>query len=121
MWLSAVISSGLALSYTISLDIAVLGIEEVERSPFPLLSTIGKVNILEFIQRLDAIVVFTLLITVFFKASIFFYGALIGIVDLFKLKNHQPMVLPTGITYCVPFNDMGFRFCGSHTRKCDGH
>ncbi|MGM0879293.1 MAG: GerAB/ArcD/ProY family transporter, partial [Bacillota bacterium] len=55
VWLSALISSGLVLSYTISLNIAVLGVEEVERSTFPLLSTIGKVNLFEFIQRLDAI------------------------------------------------------------------
>jgi spore germination protein KB len=96
VWLSALISSGLVLSYTISLNIAVLSVEEVERSTFPLLSTIGKVNLMEFIQRMDAIVVFTLLITVFFKASIFFYCTLIGIVDLFKLKNHQQIILPIG-------------------------
>ncbi|MCM3654410.1 endospore germination permease [Metabacillus litoralis] len=96
VWLSALISSGLVLSYTISLNIAVLGVEEVERSTFPLLSTIGKVNLLEFIQRMDVIVVLTLLITVFFKASIFFYVTLIGIVDLFKLKNYQQSILPVG-------------------------
>ncbi|MDQ0247514.1 spore germination protein KB [Bacillus fengqiuensis] len=96
VWLSALISSGLALSWTAGLNIAVLGVEEVERSTFALLSTIGKVNLFEFIQRLDAIVVFTLLITVFFKASIFFYCTLIGIVDLFKLKNYQQIILPVG-------------------------
>ncbi|MDQ0879405.1 GerAB/ArcD/ProY family transporter [Peribacillus sp. V2I11] len=95
--LSALISSGLILSYTTSLDIAVLGVEEVERSTFPLLETIGKVNLLEFIQRLDALVVFTMLITMFFKISIFFYVAVIGMVDLFKVKNHQQIVLPAGI------------------------
>ena len=97
VWLSALISSGFALSWTTSLDIAVLGVEQVERSTFPLLSTIGKVNLMEFLQRLDAIVVLTLLITVFFKASIFFYSAVIGIVDLFKLKNHQQVVFPVGV------------------------
>ncbi|WP_129732057.1 GerAB/ArcD/ProY family transporter [Ectobacillus funiculus] len=96
VWLSTLISSGLVLSYTISLDIAVLGVETVERSTFPLLTTIRKVNLFEFIQRMDAIVVFTLLITVFFKASIFFYGAIMGIMDLFKLKNHQQIILPIG-------------------------
>lgn len=94
VWLSALISSGLVLCWTTSVNIAVLGVEEVERSTFPLLSTIGKVNLFEFIQRLDAIVVFTMLITVFFKASIFFYGAVLGIVDLFKVKNYQQMLLP---------------------------
>ncbi|MBZ5751719.1 GerAB/ArcD/ProY family transporter [Metabacillus rhizolycopersici] len=70
-WLSALISSGIALSYTTALNIAVLGVEAVERSTFPLLTTIGMVNLLEFIQRLDAIVVFPLLITVFFKVAIY--------------------------------------------------
>ncbi|WP_332695242.1 GerAB/ArcD/ProY family transporter [Halalkalibacter lacteus] len=97
VWLSALIISGLILSYTACLNIAVLGVEEVERSTFPLLSTIGKINLFEFIQRLDAIVVFTFMITVFLKVSIFFYGVLIGMVDLFKLKNHQQIVLPTGV------------------------
>ena len=97
VWLSSVISSGLILSYITSLDIAVLGIEEVERSTFPLLSTIGKVNLFEFIQRLDTLVVFSFLITMFFKTSIFLYCAVIGIVDLFKLKNHQQIVLPMGV------------------------
>ncbi len=97
VWLSALIVSGLILSYTVSLNIAVLGVEEVERSTFPLLSTIGKVNLFEFIQRLDSLVVFTFLITMFFKISIFFYGAVIGIVDLFKLKKHQHILLPAGV------------------------
>jgi spore germination protein KB len=89
VWLSSLIVSGLILSYTVSLNIAVLSVEEVERSTFPLLSTIGKVNLMEFLQRLDAIVVFTFLFTMFFKISIYFYGAVIGIVDLFKLTKHQ--------------------------------
>jgi spore germination protein KB len=94
VWLFALISGGLILCWTSSLNIAVLGIKEVEKSTFTLLLTVRKVNLFEFIQRLDVIVVFTLLITVFFKASIFFYGSLIGIVDLFKLKNHQQIILP---------------------------
>ncbi|GAA3334645.1 hypothetical protein GCM10020331_103340 [Ectobacillus funiculus] len=88
MWLSSLILGSLALSWTVSLDIAVLSVEEVERSTFPLLSTIRNVNLMEFfLQRLDVIVVYTLLITVFFfKAAIYLYGALMGMVDLFKLK-----------------------------------
>ncbi|MED3727700.1 GerAB/ArcD/ProY family transporter [Priestia filamentosa] len=104
VWLSALISGGLILSWTASLNIAIIGVEEVKKSTFPLLLTVGKINLLEFIQRLDVIVVFTLLITVFFKASIFFYGALIGIVDLFKLKNHQQIILP--IAFIIIFLSM---------------
>ncbi|MBE2978975.1 GerAB/ArcD/ProY family transporter [Priestia megaterium] len=96
VWLSAMVSSGLLLSWTASLNIAVLGVDTVGRSVFPTLLTIGKVNLFDFIERLDAIVVFTMLLTVFFKVSIFFYGAVIGMVDLFKLNNHQQILLPIG-------------------------
>lgn len=72
VWLSAVITSGLILSGTASLNIGVLSSDVTERATFPTLTTVGMVNLLNFIQRLDAIVVFTLLITVFFKAVIFF-------------------------------------------------
>lgn len=97
VWMSALTFSGLILAWTASLNIAVLGIDVMERATFPTLATIGKVNLLDFIQRLDTIVVYTLLITVFFKVSIFFYGAVVGIVDVFKIKNQKQIILPIGL------------------------
>jgi spore germination protein KB len=97
VWLSSLIVSGLILSYSASLNIAVLGVEEVERATFPLLSTIGKVDLFEFIQRMDALVVFTFLITMFFKIAIYFYGAVTGMADLFKLNKYQHILLPAGV------------------------
>ncbi|MBZ5751716.1 spore germination protein [Metabacillus sp. DBTR6] len=101
VWLTALIASGLILSYTLSLNIAVLGVDQVERSTFPLLSTIAKVNLLDFIQRLDVLVVYTFLITMFFKISIFLYCAVIGIADLFKVKNHQQIIFPIGVILTI--------------------
>ncbi|PKG25354.1 GerAB/ArcD/ProY family transporter [Niallia nealsonii] len=95
--LSVLILSGIILSWTVSLNIAVLGVEVTERATFPTLATVGKINLLDFIQRLDAIIVFTLLITVFFKAAIYLYAAVIGIADLFKLDSHYRIVLPMGV------------------------
>jgi len=97
VWLSALIASGIILSWTVSLNIAVLGVSITEKTTFPALATVGKINLLDFIQRLDAIVVFTLLITVFFKAAIYLYVAVIGIADLFNLKKHHRILLPIGI------------------------
>lgn len=51
----------------------------------------------DFIERLDAIVVFTLLMTVLFKVSIFLYGAVLGVAELFKLKSHSRLILPFGV------------------------
>lgn len=95
--LFGMVASGIVLSYTLALNIAVLGADLVGRTTFPLLATIGMVNIAEFLQRLDAIVVFTLIIGVFFKIAIFFYSALIGISDLFHFPTYKKMVLPIAI------------------------
>ncbi|WP_445487768.1 GerAB/ArcD/ProY family transporter [Niallia sp. 03133] len=96
VWLSAMILSGVILSWTVSLNIAVLGVDVTEQATFPTLKTVGKIDLLDFIQRLDAIIVFTMFITVFFKASIFLYAAVIGIADLFKLKSHHRILFPIG-------------------------
>ncbi|WP_019392715.1 GerAB/ArcD/ProY family transporter [Priestia filamentosa] len=97
VWLTAVISSGVVISWTVLLNTAVLGTDVMHRSVFPTLKAVGKVHLLEFIERLDAIVVFTLLITVFFKASIYLYAAVIGLADLFKLKTYHQILLPMGV------------------------
>lgn len=43
-------------------------------------------NVLNFLQRLDAIAISVLIICVFFKITIFFYAAVIGATDIFKIK-----------------------------------
>lgn len=95
-WLAAMISSGMILSWTVLLNTSVLGVDVMQRSVFPTLTAVGKVNLFDFIERLDAIVVFTLLITVFFKASIYLYAAVLEIADLFKLKTYRQILLPIG-------------------------
>ncbi|MDP4551151.1 GerAB/ArcD/ProY family transporter [Alkalihalobacillus macyae] len=95
--LSGMVLSGLALSYTLALNISVLGVDKVGRSTFPLLSTIGMVDVADFLQRLDAIVVFTLIIGGFFKITIFFYAGVIGIVDLFKFEKHSQILVPISL------------------------
>ncbi|MFS0907215.1 endospore germination permease [Priestia aryabhattai] len=96
VWLTSLISSGLILSWMFLLNTSVLGIDVMKRSVFPTLTAVGKVNLFDFIERLDAIVVFTLLITVFFKAAIYLYAAVIGIADLFKLKTYHQILFPIG-------------------------
>jgi spore germination protein KB len=96
VWLTALISSGLILCWTALLNISVLGAAMMKKSTFPTLTAVGKVNLFEFIERLDAIVVFTLLITVFFKASVYLYSAIVGIAELFKVNTYHHILLPIG-------------------------
>jgi spore germination protein KB len=77
--------SAVLLSFTMALNIAVLGADIVERSPLPLMPTISKISISDFIQRVDIFVVMVLIIGVFFKMAVFFTAALIGISELFRM------------------------------------
>ncbi|MDQ1005145.1 spore germination protein KB [Neobacillus niacini] len=93
----AIIFSGLLLTFTHAVEISVLGSNMYSRSTFPLLVTISKVNEADFLQRVDAIVILTLIIGVFFKIAIFSYAAVSVSADLFKILNQEKLVLPIGI------------------------
>ncbi|MDC2867869.1 GerAB/ArcD/ProY family transporter [Bacillus sp. BP-3] len=94
---AAITLSAISLIFTIIVNIAVLGVDIASRATFPLLITIGKVDIVNFLQRLDIIVILTLIIGGFFKISIFFYAAVIGMRDIFKIKNHNKLIFPIGM------------------------
>lgn len=89
----ALLSAGIILSLTVATIISVLGVDIAERSMFPLLATIGKATISDFIQRPDIFVVMTLIVGVFFKISIYFYAAVIGISNIFNI-HHQKLIYP---------------------------
>lgn len=92
--LYAMIFSGLLLSFTIALNISVLGPDSAANVPFPLYESISKVNVGGIIQRIDSIAVVTLIIGGFFKIAIFSYAAVIGLGNLLKANNHQKFVFP---------------------------
>ncbi|GGE15643.1 spore germination protein KB [Marinithermofilum abyssi] len=95
--LSGMVFSGAILCVTSIITTAVLGADIADRSTFPLLTMIGKVNIAEIFQNLDVIAVLILIIVGFFKIAIFFYAALIGLADLTKVHKNR-LVYPMGMT-----------------------
>lgn len=98
---AGIITCGLILSWTTALEISILGFDLTERSSFPLLNAISKVDIADFLTRLDAIVVLTLIICVYFKLAIFYYSAVLGAADLFKVKNYRTLILPIGVIILI--------------------
>ncbi|KGP91170.1 spore gernimation protein KB [Pontibacillus chungwhensis BH030062] len=85
---------GILISGTILLIISVtilmvLGPAIAMRSVVPLLDTISLVNLQGFIQRMDPIVIIIMVITGFFKITIFFYAAIAMLQYLFRLPRTQ--------------------------------
>lgn len=89
------IFSGLLLSLILAVMVGVLGPEVTARSTFPLLSSLGKVNLLYFLQRLDSLAIVILVIGGFFKIALFLMSAVIGATDLFK-GEQKKLVTPIG-------------------------
>ncbi|MED1204560.1 GerAB/ArcD/ProY family transporter [Heyndrickxia acidicola] len=87
--ISAMLLAGLSLCLTAVLEIAALGPYIASTSVFPLHILSQQVNVLNFLQRLDAIAISVMMICIFFKITIFTYAAYIGINDLFKIKKKR--------------------------------
>jgi spore germination protein KB len=92
----SVFLSGLLLVYTTIIQIGTLGENIRSRSNFPLLSAAREVSLLNFIERVDLLIVFTVMFGIIVKVSIFFYGGLIGLEYVFK-KSYRQFVIPMSL------------------------
>ncbi|MYL62152.1 GerAB/ArcD/ProY family transporter [Bacillus hwajinpoensis] len=94
----AILLSGIILTITVIFQIGVMGAYQAASSTFPLLDTIGKVNIQDIIQRLDPIAILILMIGGFIKIIIFLLGSAISLSTAFSIKKWKVLM---GIITCV--------------------
>lgn len=100
----AILFSTLALLFANLTILSSLGPDLAKHSNFPLLDTISMVNIQGIIQRLDPIVIVIVVLAGFFKISIFFLAAFIGINDILpsiKKKKRRYPVLVLGVILLI--------------------
>lgn len=71
--LGGMILAGINITITTIVNISVLGVGLFHRSTFPLLTTIGKIQIADFLERLDVLFMLYLIIGGFFKIAIYYY------------------------------------------------
>ncbi|MEK4978346.1 endospore germination permease [Paenibacillus sp. FSL H8-0457] len=80
----------------IGLAILVLGPDIAARNMYPSYMLAKKINIGNFLQRIEAVMAVMWFITLFFRISLYFYAIAIGISQIFNIKNYQPLVVPLG-------------------------
>ncbi|EHB68241.1 MULTISPECIES: endospore germination permease [Paenibacillus] len=85
-----------ALFLIIGLSILVLGPDITARNMYPSYMLAKKINIGNFLQRIEAVMAVMWFITLFFRISLYFYAIAIGISQVFHIKNYQPLVMPLG-------------------------
>jgi len=62
----------------------------------PSIESVRLIDLAEIITRLEMLVITLLLIAMFIKVSVMYYGSVLGIARLFNLRSYRPLVLPIG-------------------------
>jgi spore germination protein KB len=93
----AMITEGLVLSAIAIMFISGLGVNYASITNFPLLETLRLIKVGGFLDRLDILIVVTLVTAGFMKISIFMYVATLGTSQLFKVKNLNLLAFPFGL------------------------
>lgn len=98
----AVLGSGIIIIYSIVIQIATLGVSTKGRENFPLLLAAREISLMEFIERVDLVIVFIVMLGIIAKVGVFFYGGLKGLEFLIQ-KPYRLVIFPVGmiIAYCA--------------------
>ncbi|MGI6285566.1 endospore germination permease [Neomoorella humiferrea] len=94
---AAIITATLLTTMVLVRNIIVLGAAEVTRLNFPSLIAIQMINIGDFLQRMEPVIIFVWSFTILLKLIIVYYAFVIGTAQLWGLKDYRPLVLPTGL------------------------
>ncbi|WP_409175701.1 GerAB/ArcD/ProY family transporter [Brevibacillus fortis] len=77
------------------MNIAILGTQYTSISTVPLLQSVQLIQIADFLERFDALVILLLYAGIFVKARLWFQAAVLGFGELFNL-NYKKLILPIG-------------------------
>jgi len=89
--------AGLVLVVIIVLSITVLGTDMTARQTYPSYALAKKINVGHFLQRIEIVMAIMWFITIFYRMAFYVYGALLGMKQLFHLKDYRPLVWPVGM------------------------
>lgn len=80
-------------------DIVVVTVFTAElpgRMVFPILQVGRIINVAEFIQRLESLVMVLWVAGIFVKVSVYYYAGVLGLAQWLGLSDYRPLVLPVG-------------------------
>lgn len=110
---------GIMIIIVTVLTLSVLGPYLTVRNIYPSFALTKKINIAQFLQRIEALLAITWFLTIFFKTTITFYVASLGFAQIFKLKRYQSILFPLGFFTTIyalvvyPNIVYGIRFAGT--------
>lgn len=90
----ALFLGAVGLNLILFLSLTVLGVYFSEHNFYAAYILAQKINIANFLQRLEALMATAWIITTYFKTALFFYAFVLGTAQLLKLKCHRPLIFP---------------------------
>ncbi|MGC4378935.1 endospore germination permease [Fictibacillus sp. Mic-4] len=94
------VGGGILIVITL-VTILVLGYDMTARYIYPSYALAKKINIGNFVQRIEAVLAVIWIITIFFKTSLLVYSMTLGLAQLLKLKEYRLLLFPTGMILVV--------------------
>ncbi|WCN38282.1 GerAB/ArcD/ProY family transporter [Aneurinibacillus uraniidurans] len=94
-------AGGFVLFILTFLSVLVLGPTATAGNAYPSYLLAKKINIANFITRIEAIMAIMWFITIFFKLSLAFYASILGLAQLVKLKEYRILTLPFSMILIV--------------------
>ncbi|MGN7397995.1 GerAB/ArcD/ProY family transporter [Peribacillus frigoritolerans] len=92
---------GIFLIIIVVLTILVLGADQSANISYPSYALARKINVENFVQRIEGIMAIMWFITIYFKLVVYFYASVIGLAQTLNLKDYRPLTLPLGLILIV--------------------
>lgn len=100
-FLKGTLLGGIMIFIVTTLAILVLGHSITARSTFPTYILAKKVRLSTFLQRIESVIAILWLITIYYKILLYFYGGVLGLAQILKLKDYRPLTLPMGMIIVI--------------------
>ncbi|SET25101.1 endospore germination permease [Paenibacillus sp. NFR01] len=90
----AIVAGAIVLNLMLFLSLTVLGVYFSEHNFFSAYVLAQKINVANFLQRLEALMATTWIISTYFKTVLYFYAFILGSAQLLGLKSYRPLIFP---------------------------
>jgi spore germination protein KB len=88
---------GIVLVIITFLCVSVLGPTLTEYNVYPTYALAKKVNLGNFLERIEVIIAGIFMVTIFIKTTLYYYAIMISLAQTFRLKDYRPLVFPVGM------------------------
>jgi spore germination protein KB len=90
--------AGIVLSTVAARNVLLIGAELLSRNYFPSYVTIARINVADFVQRIETLNMVGFLIAGFIKISLCLLAASNGLAKVFEFKDYRILVTPVALT-----------------------